>query len=309
MNEAKLKLWKSQYTPKGQHGIEHCKNVETYGVCLARELGADEDVIRWFAYIHDSQRENDLNDVKHGERAAQLIDVIRNSYLAELSNVQIRLLKFAVCHHTTKRTTNNITINCCWDADRYDLRRIGITPNPLCMANRESFGILQRYFESNKIKPKGIWGKVKLFFICRWKYFRLPKTITIYRGCRIDEPELNNGTYREFWTTIPEVAMLYATIIQTNLAKYHVVTTQVSKKRITDISMIWLDGEVRVPGIKPYDASEYCPIRTSRLQSLEREIESVSDCVMEIALRTQALLNQLRYNERTYSAASTKELE
>ena len=54
MNEAKLKLWKSQYTPKGQHGIEHCKNVETYGVCLARELGADEDVIRWFAYIHDS---------------------------------------------------------------------------------------------------------------------------------------------------------------------------------------------------------------------------------------------------------------
>ena len=39
---------------------------------------------------------------------------------------------YRACHgHTHERTHPDITIQTCWDSDRLDLGRVGITPDPL----------------------------------------------------------------------------------------------------------------------------------------------------------------------------------
>ena len=43
---------------------------------------------------------------------------------------QLTLLKFACEHHEKGRVSDNPTVGCCWDADRLDLGRVGITPHP-----------------------------------------------------------------------------------------------------------------------------------------------------------------------------------
>ncbi|MEI6420964.1 MAG: hypothetical protein WCP55_02025, partial [Lentisphaerota bacterium] len=52
------------------HGIKHWQRVERNGLKIAEKNGADEDVIRLFAYLHDCKRENEYTDPLHGPRAA-----------------------------------------------------------------------------------------------------------------------------------------------------------------------------------------------------------------------------------------------
>ncbi len=115
------------------HGYSHWDRVAANGLRLLVP-GADSDVIAAFAYLHDSQRRSNGPDLEHGPRAAQFIDTIRDSYLKSFSNEQIALLKRACQLHTTCRRTGDITVDICFDADRLDLGRVGITPNPKLMA-------------------------------------------------------------------------------------------------------------------------------------------------------------------------------
>ena len=55
---------------------------------------------------------------------------MRETYLAEVSDEEMELLKEACRLHTTTHRTGNPTIDACFDADRLDLWRVGITPDP-----------------------------------------------------------------------------------------------------------------------------------------------------------------------------------
>ena len=87
-------------------------------------------VVGLFAYLHDSCRMDDGMDLCHGERAAVWIDTLRNTYLKDVSDEEIELLKEACRLHTTELKTGNPTIDACFDSDRLDLWRVGIIPDP-----------------------------------------------------------------------------------------------------------------------------------------------------------------------------------
>ena len=112
----------------GFHGVEHWFRVLINGRLIARETGADIDVLEHFALIHDVMRNNEDEDIQHGNRAAEFIGVFANDWI-HLSSDQIEQLKEAVRYHSMGRLTRDITIQSCWDADRLDLGRVGIRPN------------------------------------------------------------------------------------------------------------------------------------------------------------------------------------
>ena len=124
----------------GIHGKAHWARVRNNGLRLAEQTGADPKVVELFAFLHDSKRMNDGHDPKHGARAAQWAESLRGSLL-DLPDSEFELLCFACEHHTDGLTEADVTIQTCWDADRLDLVRIGIRPDPrrLCtLAAKES---------------------------------------------------------------------------------------------------------------------------------------------------------------------------
>ena len=124
----------------GDHGIAHWARVIENGLRLAEETGANREVVQLFAILHDSQRVNESTDPDHGPRGAAFALDLRG-LLFDLPDHEFRLLHRACAGHTHERTHPNVTIQTCWDADRLDLGRVGITPRPshLCteVAKRE----------------------------------------------------------------------------------------------------------------------------------------------------------------------------
>ena len=120
------------------HGVGHWDRVAIFGQLLYQD-GADMDVIRAFAYLHDSERQSNAVDNEHGIRASKLIDTIRDTLLGYLSDMQIEKLKQACELHTIAHKTGDITIDICFDADRIDLFRYGVLvmPKAELMATRQ----------------------------------------------------------------------------------------------------------------------------------------------------------------------------
>ena len=136
LNIAKLRQFAAMRWPEtmgATHGLAHWDRVARFGQMLYQE-GADMDVVMAFAYLHDSERRNNAIDIEHGKRASAFIDTIRHTQLQQLDDEQIATLKRACELHTTTRRTDNPTINICFDADRMDLLRVGIIPQPERMA-------------------------------------------------------------------------------------------------------------------------------------------------------------------------------
>jgi uncharacterized protein len=102
---------------------------------LAEITGADADVLLLFSLFHDSRRENDGHDPGHGRRGAALAAEMRGKSF-RLEKRRFDLLYYACCHHTEGLTDGDVTVLTCWDADRLDLGRVNITPDPkmLCTA-------------------------------------------------------------------------------------------------------------------------------------------------------------------------------
>ena len=113
----------------GDHGIAHWARVLENGLRLTEETGANVEVVRLFAVLHDSQRVSEATDPDHGSRAAEFARELRG-LMFDLSDHEFRLLDRACAGHTHERTHPDITIQTCWDADRLDLGRVGITPHP-----------------------------------------------------------------------------------------------------------------------------------------------------------------------------------
>ena len=132
----KVKQWAvSRWTLGDLHGVSHWERVERNGQMLATP-DCDLTVIRLFAYLHDSCRVDDSYDDQHGPRAAKMIVSLRKTLLKDLTDHQFELLQTACYLHTTAHSTGDPTIDVCFDADRLDLGRVGITPDPRKMATK-----------------------------------------------------------------------------------------------------------------------------------------------------------------------------
>jgi uncharacterized protein len=113
----------------GIHGVAHWSRVARIGERLAEETGARMDVVRLFAFFHDSCRESDGWDREHGPRAALLVEALHESHF-QLDRSGLGLL-IEACHgHTNREFHDDATVQTCWDADRLDLGRVGIYPDP-----------------------------------------------------------------------------------------------------------------------------------------------------------------------------------
>ena len=114
----------------GIHGRAHWARVLANGLRLAKLTGANRTVVELFAILHDAKRLSDGRDPQHGARAAEFARSLRGS-LVDLSQEGFELLHYACVYHTSGMTEADITVQTCWDADRLDLGRIGIMPDPL----------------------------------------------------------------------------------------------------------------------------------------------------------------------------------
>jgi len=111
------------------HGPDHWRRVERNGLLLAESSGADIVVVRLFALFHDSRRQNEFTDPDHGRRGAAYASALRSQHF-EITDNQFDLLEAACIFHTEAKYHADPTIGTCWDADRLDLVRVGIHPNP-----------------------------------------------------------------------------------------------------------------------------------------------------------------------------------
>lgn len=111
----------------GTHGVAHWARVLENGLRLANVTGANVEIVQLFAVLHDSRRVNEGTDDGHGRRGAELAASLRDNWF-NLSDHDFDLLHFACVHHTDGLTDGEITVQTCWDADRLDLGRVGISP-------------------------------------------------------------------------------------------------------------------------------------------------------------------------------------
>lgn len=125
------------------HGVSHWDRVYENGKKLLTPE-VNPLVVALFAYLHDSCRMDDGEDIGHGKRAAEWIDTLRITHLASVSDEDIELLKQACRLHTIVERTGNPTIDARFDADRLDLGRVGITPDPNRLATERGKEIARR---------------------------------------------------------------------------------------------------------------------------------------------------------------------
>jgi len=111
------------------HGVAHWARVLENGMRLSVLTGARLQVVRLFAVFHDSKRVNDDHDPNHGRRGAAFAAKLRGT-LFQMSDEDFELLRIACAEHTGGKTLADVTIQTCWDADRLDLGRVGIRPEP-----------------------------------------------------------------------------------------------------------------------------------------------------------------------------------
>ena len=116
------------------HGLAHWRQVEFNGLLLAPVTGADVTVVRLFALVHDCKREDDGDDETHGGRGAAFAKECFEKGLLEITQEQFDKLYHACAFHTKERQSDDATINTCYDADRLDLGRVGMSLNPEKMA-------------------------------------------------------------------------------------------------------------------------------------------------------------------------------
>jgi uncharacterized protein len=123
--------------PQGLHGTPHWARVRLHALAIGRETGADLLVVELFAFIHDSRRQDEYRDPDHGKRASIYAEQLRGSFF-ELEDSAFILLQEALEGHSHGGVHSNPTIQTCWDADRLDLVRLHIDPDPSLLSPEAS---------------------------------------------------------------------------------------------------------------------------------------------------------------------------
>jgi uncharacterized protein len=101
-NQAKLvKEILSQFkiNKRGVHGPSHWARVKHHGLIIGEQVGADLEVIKLFAFLHDSQRLSEYRDPEHGLRAAQYAKSLNGKFF-DLNTDQMDLLTTAMEGHS-----------------------------------------------------------------------------------------------------------------------------------------------------------------------------------------------------------------
>ena len=115
------------------HGEKHWRSVAQTGLRIARHVPeACPRLVVAFALCHDARRWDDSWDPEHGQRAAEMVDDIitnRSDLLPLLSAERWALLRDACAGHEKGTITDNLMIGACWDADRFNLWRVGLEPD------------------------------------------------------------------------------------------------------------------------------------------------------------------------------------
>ena len=98
---------------------------------LARQVqGCDAQLVLLFALLHDTQRFNESRDPEHGLRAARFAKELRDEGVLTLDDERLAVLVDACTRHDKGFVSDDPTTGACWDADRLNLGRVGITPLP-----------------------------------------------------------------------------------------------------------------------------------------------------------------------------------
>jgi uncharacterized protein len=90
--------------------------------------GADAHVVALFGLFHDSRRLDDGPDSDHGRRAPVFVE--QHGQFFHLNNTRLERLRRACADHADGFISDDPTIGSCWDADRLNLCRLGVRPNP-----------------------------------------------------------------------------------------------------------------------------------------------------------------------------------
>lgn len=132
----------------GIHGAPHWARVLKNGLAISLAENARSDVVTLFAFLHDHERHNDDSDLHHGARAALNAVRLRDVYFT-IDDAGFDLLCEAMSGHSFGDTQGDITVQTCYDADRLDLGRVGIMPDPkyLCTDTAKNPDFLREAFE------------------------------------------------------------------------------------------------------------------------------------------------------------------
>lgn len=136
---------------EGTHGVPHWGRVLENGRRLSETTGAQREIVELFAVFHDSGRINEGFDDGHGRRGSELAKELRG-VAYELDDEAFGLLIKACDLHTEGYLDGDITLRTCWDADRLDLGRVGITPRAekLCTEEAKDPGLLGWAFKRSE---------------------------------------------------------------------------------------------------------------------------------------------------------------
>lgn len=120
----------------GTHGLPHWTRVLLTGRRLCDALRIHHHLVDLFSLLHDSQRQEEGRDPEHGPRAEIFIRDLARTGLLQLPPDELDLLSMACRLHSKGITDGPLIAQVCWDADRLDLGRVGISPQPgkLCTA-------------------------------------------------------------------------------------------------------------------------------------------------------------------------------
>lgn len=126
------------------HGPSHWMQVASNGQLLAQKTGADPIVVRLFALFHDARRLDEWEDPEHGFRGGELARAwcgVRYELDAHRLDLLIRACRV---HTSAQLSTGDSTIDTCIDADRLDLGRVGIMPDPRRLLTEPARALAQR---------------------------------------------------------------------------------------------------------------------------------------------------------------------
>ena len=146
---AEIALWKLvtrqfRLDPHSVHGPSHWLKVRRNGLYLASFHPADPEVVKLFALFHDSCRWDEYRDPHRGPRGAQLALALRQAGHFQLDDLQMDLLVAACNIHNGGTPQTEPTLATCLDADRLDLGRVGIIPDPRLLSTSTAQSIASR---------------------------------------------------------------------------------------------------------------------------------------------------------------------
>lgn len=131
------------------HGAGHWKRVAAAGLELLEEVPeADAASVFLFSILHDSMRGNDDHDPGHGHRGAELgATLLAPEGLPLLRGNAKSDLHLACTGHTQGEVADPAfrpTVAVCWDADRLNLWRVGMRPDPNLLCTKPAKTMIER---------------------------------------------------------------------------------------------------------------------------------------------------------------------